>query len=70
MEERHASQHEHQHNHGHKYNSNWRRLHRDWRVWVMVALMLAAMAAYVLSDNESLQPDGASQAPMPAAAGV
>lgn len=70
MEERHASKHEHQHDHGHKHNSKWRRLHRDWRVWVMVALMLAAMAAYVLSDNEALQPGGPPQAPMPAAAGV
>jgi hypothetical protein len=56
------------HEHGHKPR---RRLHRDWRAWVVVALMLAAMLAYVLSDNESLQLGGGPpQQPVPAAAGL
>ena len=29
-----------------------RKLHHDWRLWLVVGLMLAAMVAYVLSDNE------------------
>jgi hypothetical protein len=48
-----------------------RRLHRDWRAWVVVALMLAAMLAYVISDNESLQfGGGPPQQPVPAATGL
>ena len=31
-----------------------RKLHKDWRVWLAVALMLAAMAMYVLSLDESV----------------
>jgi hypothetical protein len=33
-----------------------RKLHKDWRVWLAVALMLAAMAMYVLSLDESVAP--------------
>ena len=33
-------------------------LHRDWRVWVVVGLMLAAMLVYVLSDDEMFGPSG------------
>jgi hypothetical protein len=45
----------------------WKRLHRDWRAWVVVLLMLAAMMAYVLSDNEALQPGGGAQQSTPTA---
>jgi hypothetical protein len=31
-------------------------LHKDWRTWTVVLLMLAATAAYVLTDNEALRP--------------
>jgi hypothetical protein len=59
--------HKHEHEHGHVSK---RRLHKDWRVWAALVLMLAAMLAYVLSDDESLQPGGGRpQATMPAAAG-
>jgi hypothetical protein len=33
-------------------------LHKDWRVWVGVVLMLAAMCAYVFTMDESIQPAG------------
>jgi hypothetical protein len=33
-----------------------RNLHKDWRVWLGVALMLAAMAVYVLSLDDSVVP--------------
>ena len=45
---------EHKHDHEH-HHSRKRGLHRDWRTWLIVGLMLAAMFAYVMSDDESLQ---------------
>jgi hypothetical protein len=43
------------HSHGHQKHAPGWRPHRDWRVWGVV-LMLIAMAAYVLSQNEALNP--------------
>ncbi len=40
--------------------------HKDWRVYVVVALMLACMAIYVLTNNESLRPGNTTNQPMPA----
>ena len=62
-------EHSHPHNHDHHHGPLWKRLHRDWRAWVVVILMLAAMAAYVLSDNEALRPGGGTGHAMPAAPG-
>jgi hypothetical protein len=48
---------EHSKNHSHNNNNTHGsrcRLHKDWRVWVAFALMLAGMLAYVLSDDESM----------------
>jgi hypothetical protein len=33
-----------------------RKLHRDWRVWLGVILMLAAMAIYLLTMGERIVP--------------
>ena len=33
---------------------NRKRLHKDWRVWVGVVAMLAAIVIYVLSLDDSL----------------
>ena len=33
-----------------------RQLHKDWRVWLGVVLMLGAMAMYVLSLDDSVIP--------------
>ena len=33
-----------------------RRLHRDWRVWGLVILMLAAIAMYVITLDDSTVP--------------
>ena len=44
-----------------------KRVHRDWRVWLTVALMLVCMLIYILSDNERLQPGISTTQPMPAA---
>jgi hypothetical protein len=42
--------------HVHSRHHFWKRAHRDWRVWCAVALMLALMVVYVVSDNLSLRP--------------
>jgi hypothetical protein len=34
----------------------WRRAHHDWRFLAVVALMLGAMATYVLTLNLALRP--------------
>ncbi len=40
-------------------------IHKDWRAWTAVVLMLVAMVVYVLSFDESLQPEGdAEQTPV------
>src|ERR1700683_998812 len=54
--------------HRHPRHHFLKRAHRDWRVWIVVALMLASMVVYVLSDNESLRPGRRTGQPMPAAA--
>jgi hypothetical protein len=43
-----------------------RQLHKDWRVWTAVALMLAMMLVYVMTDGLSLRHGRAIQ-PTPAA---
>lgn len=43
------------------------RWHKDWRLWVVVVLMLVAMAVYVLSLDESIGPGGGEQPAVPAA---
>ena len=66
--------HPHGHKHGHhghgqvQHHKSSKALHKDWRSWLVVGLMLAAMWAYVLSMDESLQPGGGEVAPMPAEA--
>lgn len=48
-------QHKHnaEHQQHHSPKSAW---HKDWRTWVVVGLMLAAMAVYVFSVDESVGP--------------
>ncbi|MGD9720509.1 MAG: hypothetical protein AB7O59_21885 [Pirellulales bacterium] len=64
----HHDQHQHQHQHQHGHPPKYKGLHKDWRAWVVVGLMLAAMAAYVLSMDESLAPNAPPGEEMPAAA--
>ncbi len=67
--------HDHHHggNHGHEHhhsNQRKRGIHKDWRAWVVVLLMLAALVGYVMTMDESIVPGGgASGQPMPAAEG-
>jgi len=53
--------------HSHK-KSRSKRLHKDWRTWVVVGLMLAAIGIYVVTLDDSLEPSMASQGEIPAAA--
>ena len=68
----HHDHHDHGHHgsHDHKGHQHPPRkgLHKDWRAWVVVILMLAAMAAYILSDNERFAPGGGVGPAMPEAA--
>ena len=41
-------------------NSRTRKLHKDWRTWVVVVLMLTAMGIYVLTLDDSVEPTGAN----------
>ena len=39
----------------------WKRAHHDWRFWVGLVFMLAAITIYVLSDDLALLPRGQPQ---------
>ena len=41
--------------HNHKQRPG-RKLHKDWRAWLAVVLMLAAIVMYVLSLDDSIVP--------------
>jgi len=47
----------------HSSRPYWKRAHRDWRFWAGVILMFAAIAMYVMSENESLRFGRGSQQP-------
>jgi hypothetical protein len=68
------TQHDHHQGHHHGENHQGRtrtQLHKDWRAWLVVALMLAAMAMYLLSLDESVQPgQSVPGPPTPADAGL
>jgi ABC-type nickel/cobalt efflux system permease component RcnA len=44
------------HAHQHKEKTGIRNLHKDWRTWLAVGLMLAAIAIYVLTLDDSVVP--------------
>ncbi len=48
----------------------WRRAHKDWRLWVIVGLMLLGILTYVMTMDEAVQPGGKVQEPVPAASGL
>ncbi|MCL4500887.1 MAG: hypothetical protein M1438_03400 [Deltaproteobacteria bacterium] len=59
----------HHHKHAHEkvshHQIDWMGLHKDWRTWLIVGLMLAAIGTYVLTLDDSLQPGGAIQSSQP-----
>jgi len=44
-----------------------KRAHRDWRVWLVVILMLAMMLVYLVTNGFSLRPGQRASQPMPEA---
>ena len=48
----------------------WRRVHKDWRLWVIVGLMLLGILTYVMTMDEAVQPGGKVQEPVPATPGL
>jgi hypothetical protein len=64
----HGDAHPHHRHQGHSHEPRKKGpVHKDWRLWFAVVMMLLAMAVYVLSDDESITPAGEQQ-PMPEAA--
>jgi hypothetical protein len=53
----------------HAHRPYWQRAHRDWRVWVGVVLMLAAMMIYLMSDDLAWRPRLQPQPPLSSAVG-
>ena len=45
----------------------WRQAHHDWRFWVGMVLMLAAITIYVLSDDLAFPPRGRPRQPVSSA---
>jgi hypothetical protein len=54
--------------HAHPKRHYFKHAHKDWRVWVALALMLTAMAVYVLSEDEAVRPGNPDAQKMPAIA--
>jgi hypothetical protein len=55
--------------HAHPRHHFWRHVHRDWRVWIVVVLMISLIMVYVMSDNLSLRPGKRANQPTPAISG-
>src|SRR6185369_14564404 len=65
---KHEEHHHHQGHHNPELQSPKKyRIHHDWRFWVAVVLMLAAMFAYVASGDLAFRPGGKVGPPVPAA---
>jgi hypothetical protein len=43
----------------------WKRIHRDWKAWVVVLLMLTAMWVYLRTNDLSVQPAAQRQQHVP-----
>jgi len=41
----------------------WKRAHHDWRFWIALLLMIAAMVVYVVSEDFAWLPRGRLQQP-------
>jgi hypothetical protein len=60
--------HEHAPQHGHRHEGSKIAIHKDWRLWIGVLLMLGAMLVYVLTLDESVRPS--PNPPKPPTAGA
>ena len=61
------SKHAHHSDHSEKKPLLWG-LHKDWRAWLALGLMLAAMGIYVLTLDDAVQPGSTANNTAPAAA--
>ena len=43
----------------------WKRAHHDWKFWIAILLMLAAMVMYVKTNDLSMQPHNQMQQRVP-----
>jgi hypothetical protein len=66
----------HRHHGEHDHNSDyqaqrpyWTRAHRDWKFWVALSLMLAAMVIYVMSEDLAFRPHRQTQQSLSGPAG-
>jgi Ca2+/H+ antiporter len=56
------AKHNHKHSESHRQErrgdgeSSSKKLHKDWRVWLVVGIMLAAIIMYVLTLDDSIVP--------------
>jgi hypothetical protein len=56
------TQHKHNHSESHRHarkdesKSSIKKLHKDWRVWLVIGIMLTAMITYVLTLDDSIVP--------------
>ena len=55
----HGEQHHNSDHQGHR--PYWTRAHRDWKFWVALSLMLAAMVIYVMSEDLAFRPHRQAQ---------
>lgn len=64
-----SKQHE-QHGKSHSHHAPKKKpIHKDWRAWLVVGLMIGAMVIYILSLNEEVEPGNDQEQPaVPAAA--
>jgi hypothetical protein len=53
--------------HAHLRRHNWKHAHRDWRVWIVVVLMVVLVLVYVMTDNLSIRPGEPAVQQTPAA---
>ena len=75
MSKDHGSKHHGNHQQYEHEQAKRRALHKDWRAWVVVLVMLGAMLGYVLTLNEAESPvkepgprgTNSAPGPMPAA---
>ncbi|MGC8603277.1 MAG: hypothetical protein ACP5VS_06270 [Desulfomonilaceae bacterium] len=44
------------HEQSNKFEFSSRKLHKDWRVWLVISVMLAAIIVYVLTLDDSIVP--------------
>ena len=47
----------------------WTRAHHDWKFWVALSLMLAAMVIYVMTQDLAWRPRSQTQQPLSGAVG-